>query len=155
MVLKYFYNIKLIIMKDLIGKWMVAEVMQFNDKKCKVEWVSVETIMVKEDVDKDMIMLLKTQVVFQEDGAIDFFCPLPEGVSQAEVDAAIAAGKLKLKDGMMVMDQKHWKEEDGKILTDTGAEGEVLGEKVGPWAELKEVDGGLIEMMMYRLRKTV
>lgn len=140
-------------MKNLMGKWVVAETMQFNDEKCTIEWVSVESILAKEDLDKDMIMLLKTQVVFQEDGTIDFFCPLPEGVSQAEIDAAIAAGKLKLKDGMMVMQQKHWKEEDGKILADTGAVGEVLGEKVGPWEELKLVDDGMIEMMMYRLKK--
>lgn len=140
-------------MKKIQGKWIVAETMQFNDETCKVEWVSVEKILAKDDLDKDMIMLLKTQVVFQEDGAIDFFCPLPEGVSQADIDAAIAAGQLKMKDGMMVMQQKHWKEEDGKILTDTGAEGEVLGEKVGPWEELKVLDGDRIEMMMYRLKK--
>lgn len=140
-------------MKNLLGKWVVAETMQFNDETCKVEWVSVEKILAKEDQDKDTIMLLKTIVVFQEDGLIDFLCPLPEGVSQAEIDAALAAGKLKLQDGMMVMDQKHWKEENGKIMTDTGAEGEVFGEKVGPWEELKEVDGGMIEMMMYRLKK--
>lgn len=140
-------------MKNFLGKWMVAETMQFNDEQCKVEWVGIDKILAKEDLDRDMIMLLKTQVVFQEDGTIDFFCPLPEGVSQAEIDAAVAAGKLKLKDGMMVMDQKHWKEEDGKILTDTGARGEVLGEKVGPWEELKEIDGDKIEMMMYRLKK--
>ena len=140
-------------MTNLTGKWVVADTMQFNDETCKVEWVSVEKILTKDDLDKDMIMLLKTIVVFQEDGAIDFLCPLPEGVSQAEIDAAIAAGKLKLKDGMMVMDQKHWKEENGKIMADTGAEGEVFGEKVGPWEELKEVDGDMIEMMMYRLKK--
>ena len=140
-------------MTNLTGKWVVAETMQFNDETCKVEWVSVEKILTKDDLDKDMIMLLKTIVLFQEDGAIDFLCPLPEGVSQAEIDAAIAAGKLKLKDGMMVMDQKHWKEENGKIMADTGAEGEVFGEKVGPWEELKVVDGSMIEMMMYRLKK--
>ena len=140
-------------MTNLTGKWVVAETMQFNDETCKVEWVSVEKILAKDDLDKDMIMLLKTIVLFQEDGAIDFLCPLPEGVSQAEIDAALAAGKLKLQDGMMVMDQKHWKEENGKIMADTGAEGEVFGEKVGPWEELKVVDGGMIEMMMYRLKK--
>ena len=140
-------------MTNLTGKWVVADTMQFNDETCKVEWVSVEKILTKDDLDKDMIMLLKTIVLFQEDGAIDFLCPLPEGVSQAEIDAAIAAGKLKLKDGMMVMDQKHWKEENGKIMADTGAEGEVFGEKVGPWEELKVVDGGMVEMMMYRLKK--
>lgn len=140
-------------MKNLLGKWVVAETMQFNDETCKVEWVSVEKILAKDDQDKDTIMLLKTIVVFQEDGAIDFLCPLPEGVSQAEIDAALAAGKLKLQDGMMVMDQKHWKEENGKIMADTGAEGEVFGEKVGPWEELKVVDGDMVEMMMYRLKK--
>ena len=140
-------------MTNLTGKWVVADTMQFNDETCKAEWLSVEKILTKDDLDKDMIMLLKTIVLFQEDGAIDFLCPLPEGVSQAEIDAAIAAGKLKLKDGMMVMDQKHWKEENGKIMADTGAEGEVFGEKVGPWEELKVVDGGMVEMMMYRLKK--
>ena len=89
-------------MTNLTGKWVVAETMQFNDETCKVEWVSVEKILAKDDLDKDMIMLLKTIVLFQEDGAIDFLCPLPEGVSQAEIDAAIAAGKLKLNDGGMV-----------------------------------------------------
>lgn len=140
-------------MKDLLGKWMVAETMQFNEEQCKVEWTKVEDILSKGELDREMTMLMKTVVVFQEDGTIDFFCPLPGGVSQEEIDAAIAAGQLKLKDGMMVMDQKHWKEEDGKILTDTGAKGEVLGEEVGPWEELKEVNGGLVEMMLYRLKK--
>ena len=140
-------------MANLLGKWRVAEAMQFNDEKCQMEWTGIETILAKEDQDKETTMLLNTVVIFQEDGIIDFLCPLPEGVSQAEIDAALAAGQLKLKDGMMQMDQKHWKVEDGKILADTGAEGEVLGEKVGPWEEVKELDGDKIEIMMYRLKK--
>ncbi len=140
-------------MTYLIGKWRVAEAMQFNDEKCQMEWTGIETILAKEDQDKETIMLLNTVVIFQEDGTIDFLCPLPEGVSQAEIDAALASGRLKLKDGMMQMDQKHWKEDDGKILADTGAEGEVLGEKVGPWEEVKVVDGDKIEIMMYRLKR--
>ena len=138
---------------DLIGKWVVAETMQFNDEKCQMEWASVETILAQEELDKDLKLLLQTVVVFNEDGTIDFFCPFPEGVSQEEIDAALAAGQLRLKDGMMVMDQKQWKSEDGKVFANTGAEGEVLGEKVGPWEELKMLDGDKIEMMLYRLKR--
>lgn len=140
-------------MKNILGRWLVGETMQFNEERCSLEWVKVEDILSKAEVDRETAMLLNTVVIFQEGGTIDFLCPLPEGVSQAEIDAAIAAGKLKMKDGMMMMDQKHWKEEDGKIVTDTGAEGEVFGEKVGPWEELKVVDGDVVEMMMYRLKK--
>ena len=140
-------------MKNLVGKWVVAETMHFNEEKCTLEWAKVEDVLSKGDLDRETAMLLDTVVIFQEDGTIDFLCPLPDGVSQDEIDAALAAGQLKLKDGMMMMDSKHWKEENGKILTDTGARGEVLGEQVGPWVELKEVDGDMIEMMMYRLKK--
>jgi hypothetical protein len=79
--------------------------------------------------------------------------PLPEGVSQAEVDAAVKAGQLELRDGMMFMGEQHWKVEDGKNMTDTGLEGEVLGEKVGPWEEVKEIDENTIQIMLYRLKK--
>lgn len=140
-------------MTSIIGKWLVAEAMQFNEEKCSLEWAKVEDILSKGEVDRETAMLLNTVVIFQDDGTIDFLCPLPDGVSQDEIDAALAAGQLMLKDGMMMMDSKHWKEEDGKILTDTGAKGEVLGERVGPWVELKEVDDDIIEMMMYRLKK--
>ena len=140
-------------MKSITGKWTIAETMQFNEEKCSLEWAKVEDILSKGDLDRETAMLLNTVVIFQEGGTIDFLCPLPDGVSQEEINAALAAGQLKLKDGMMIMDAKHWKEEDGKILTDTGARGEVLGEQVGPWVELKEVDGDMIEMMMYRLKK--
>ena len=92
-------------------------------------------------------------VVFGEDGTITMLTPLPEGVSQAEVDAAVKAGQLELRDGMMFMGEQHWKVEDGKNMTDTGLEGEVLGEKVGPWEEVKEIDENTIQIMLYRLKK--
>lgn len=40
-----------------------------------------------------------------------------------------------------------------KLFADTGQEAEVMGEKIGPWEELKEIDAETIEMMMFRLRK--
>ena len=140
-------------MINLIGKWNIVESMQFNDEKGCMEWAKVEDILAKEDVDREIAMLAKSIVLFEEDGNLVFLTPLPEGVSQAEVDAAVAAGQIKLRDGMMLTQQKHWKVENEKNMADTGVEGEVLGEKVGPWEEIKEVDENTIELMFYRLRK--
>ena len=140
-------------MINLTGKWNIVESIQFNDEKGCMEWAKAEDILAKEDVDREIAMLIKSIVLFEEDGNLVFLTPLPEGVSQAEVDAAVAAGKIKLRDGMMLTQQNHWKVENGKNMADTGAEGEVLGEKVGLWEEIKEVDENTIELMFYRLRK--
>ena len=140
-------------MINLTGKWNIVESIQFNDEKGCMEWAKAEDILAKEDVDREIAMLIKSIVLFEEDGNLVFLTPLPEGVSQAEVDAAVAAGKIKLRDGMMLTQQNHWKVENGKNMADTGAEGEVLGDKVGPWEEIKEVDENTIELMLYRWRK--
>ena len=139
---------------NLIGKWQIAETLQFNEEKERFDWAKVSDILSQEDVDKDMIMLLNAVVVFESDGNLTFMSPLPEGVTQEEIDEAVAAGEIQLRDGKMITQQNHWKTENGKNLADTGAEGEVLGEKVGPWEEIKEVDDNTIELMMFRLRKT-
>ena len=38
-------------------------------------------------------------------------------------------------------------------MADTGLEGEVMGEKVGPWEELKEVGDGMLQMTMYHIAR--
>ena len=140
-------------MTNLIGKWRIVESMQFNEEKECFEWAKVSDILAQEDVDEDMVMLLNGTALFEEDGNLVFLSPLPEGISQEEIDEAVASGEVELRDGMMVTQQNRWKTEDGKNLADTGAEGEVLGEKVGPWEEIKEIDNETIEMTMFRLRR--
>ena len=138
---------------NLIGKWNIVESMQFDDQKGCMAWVKVEDTLSQEDVDRETAILLKSIVQFEEDGNLVFLTPLPEGASQEEIDEAVAAGEITLREGMMLTQQNQWKVENGKNMADTGVEGEVLGEKVGPWEEIKEVDGNTIELMMYRLRK--
>lgn len=140
-------------MINLIGKWRVAEAVQFNSEKGEMEWAKVEDVLAKDDLDHEMAMILKTVYIFREDGLLEILSPIPEGVSQAEVDAAVKAGQITLKDGMMFMGENHWKVESGKNYADTGLEGEVLGEKVGPWEEVKELEDGKIELMLYRLAR--
>jgi hypothetical protein len=38
-------------------------------------------------------------------------------------------------------------------MADMGLEGEFMGEKVGPWEELKEVEDGMIEMAMLHIAR--
>ena len=140
---------------NLIGTWSIVETMQFNEETERVEWVKVSDILAQEDVDEDMVMLLNGIAIFEEDGNLVFLSPLPEGLSQEEIDEAVASGEVELRDGKMVTQQNHWKTEGGKNLADTGAEGEALGEEVGPWEEIKEIDDNTIEMTMFRLRRMI
>ena len=140
-------------MVNLIGKWRVAQLMDFNSETERFEWTNVEILLSRDDADKDTFLMGRMQMVFAEDGTITILTPLPDGVSQEEVDAAVKSGQITLKDGMMFLGESHWKVEDGKNMADTGIEGEVMGEKVGPWEELKEVEGGMIEMSLYRIAR--
>lgn len=138
---------------NLIGKWRIAQTLQFDDSTNGMKWPKVEDILAGEDVDRDTITMLNSIVEFDEDGCMLMLAPLPEGVSQKDVDAAVAAGQIKLKDGRMYFEEKHWKVEGDTNYTDTMPEGEVLGEKVGPWEKVTEFDDGTIVFMTYRLAR--
>lgn len=140
-------------MINLIGKWRIAQTLQFDDASNEMKWTKVEDILAGEDVDRDMITMLNSIVEFGEDGRMLMLAPLPDGVSQKEIDDAVAEGHIKLKDGRMYFEEKHWKTEDGVNYTDTMPEGEVLGEKVGPWEKVTEFEDGTVVFLTYRLER--
>lgn len=140
-------------MINLIGKWRIAQTLQFDDASNEMKWTKVEDILAGEDVDRDTITMLNSIVEFGEDGRMLMLAPLPDGVSQEEIDGAVAAGHIKLKDGRMYFEEKHWKAEDGVNYTDTMPEGEVLGEKVGPWEKVTEFEDGSVVFLTYRLER--
>lgn len=70
-----------------------------------------------------------------------------------ELDELLASGEMKLyDDSTMILEEKAWKEEDGKLFYDTEAKAEVLGEKLSSWVSIKQTADG-IELLMYRLVK--
>ena len=101
------------------------------------------------DVDDDVKNLMNSVFEFDTDHKMSIMIPVPEDAKQ-EVEEAVAAGEVFMKDGMVVMEQFDWKIEDGKPYYDSQAEGEVLGEKVSPWVELKETADGY-EIMSFRI----
>ena len=134
---------------DIIGKWTVSQVMQMGDGG--VEWRKKDEVT---DVDPDDVEEMFSGVMFFEpDGKAVTAVKIPEGVSQEEIDAAVAAGEVKpYGDGYMALEESEWREEDGKILYKSSMKGEILGEAIDPWQPLKETDDGF-ELMFSRFTR--
>lgn len=97
-----------------------------------------------EDELRERKTTLGMQIAVQEDGLLYLLMPLPEGVSQAEVDEAVKAGQIKLYDGMMTDDPKKWEERDGVLYVDWG-----MGEEM---SQASDEQGDLM-FITYRFKK--
>lgn len=138
-------------MRDFIGKWHVAEMLWFNDKKEDFEWLKIEDFMALPDLDKDYAEAAKTIMEF-DNSKIYMLAPIPEGTPQEEIDEAVKSGEIQLRDGMVFAECYDWKIENGKAYFDSHEEAEVLGEKISPWHEIEEV-GDMLEFMTFRFAK--
>ncbi|MGN0611697.1 MAG: hypothetical protein ACI4JI_07915 [Ruminiclostridium sp.] len=136
---------------SLVGRWKIVEAIRFNEN-FEQEWVPVETILADEDLDPQDKSMYSSVMDFTEDGRVLNLVPLPEGVSQEEIDEAVKAGQIELYDGYMKLTENRWKTEDGKNYYDTGISGEALGEEVSSWMEIPVIDGK-IEIMTFRIAK--
>ncbi|MBR6101869.1 MAG: hypothetical protein IKP95_05540 [Ruminococcus sp.] len=141
---------------DIIGKWKIAESMRFLEVDGKLErvWQKAEDIIADESLDESDKQMLYADIYFVEGGEVQWVLPIPEGASQEEIDAAVAAGEITLFDDKhFVISSNSWKEEDGKLLFNTGIHGTILDEAVNPWDEIKDEGNGMIGIMMYHLAK--
>ena len=87
-----------------------------------------------------------------DDGKLYMLMPLPEGVSQDEIDKAVSAGVIKLVDGAMADEPMNWELRDGAFWFDTGIEGEVYDEKSSSW--INPIDeNGFFNFMNFRFIK--
>ena len=136
---------------SLIGRWKIVEAIRFNEK-FEPEWAPIEEILADEDLDPQDKSMYSSVMDFTEDGRVLNLAPLPEGVSQEEIDEAVKAGQIELYDGYMKLTEYNWKTENGKYYFDTHIKGEVLGEEVSSWMEILIIDGK-IEIMTFRIAK--
>ena len=98
---------------DFIGKWKFHSIGVFNDNDeliyLTAEGYLASPMLYIDETDEDaaneeMKERKKTigmQIKICDDGKMYMLMPLPEGVSQAEVDKAVAAGYFTLVDGMI------------------------------------------------------
>ncbi|MBQ8696496.1 MAG: hypothetical protein IJ519_02145 [Clostridia bacterium] len=64
---------------------------------------------------KERKQMVGAQIYICEDGMLYMLMPLPEGVDDAEVDAAVKAGAITLRDGMICGEPLELIERDGHL----------------------------------------
>ncbi len=146
------------------GKWKLHSVMVFDDDNMPLfltpeEYLSSPMPYIDEsdeeavaDEMKERKKTIGMSIRICEDGKLYMLAPLPEGVTQVEIDKAVAAGIIKLVDGAMADEPKAWELRDGEFWFDTGIEGEVYDEKVSSW--VKPIDeNGFFNFMNFRFIK--
>ena len=127
---------------DIKGLWKADKVLSFDENFDQV-WKDAEAILNDPTLDEDDKQAALTVIEIGEDGILRMMIPLPDGISQEEIDAAVEEGEIEVVGDMMVVGKHEWKEEDGKFFFDSGIQGEVLGEEVSPWEEIIVTDDGI------------
>lgn len=135
------------------GKWKLHSVMTFSEDNRQV-WLTPEEYLDSpmpyvDESDEEAVAdelrerkrMIGTTIKVCEDGKLYMLTSLPEGIPQAEVDKAVAAGVIKLVDGAMADDPKCWELRDGVFYFDTGIGGEVYDEEVSSWVAPIDEDG--------------
>ncbi|MGN0379659.1 MAG: hypothetical protein ACI4EU_08725 [Butyrivibrio sp.] len=132
---------------NLVGKWKIKEVLSFSPDKGMV-WKTLDELLADGEDEDSVSKYRNTVTQFNEDGTVEDMMPVPADYTKEQIDE-LAAGGMKVRDNMAVIDTGEWKTEDGKNLYNTGQEGEILGEEVSPWIEIQEIDD-MIEIQFLR-----
>lgn len=116
-----------------VGKWKFHSIGTVDDNTCERVWLNAEEYMNspmpyidekdEEAVADEMKEREKTVGMLLdvcEDGKLYVLMPLPEGVSKEEVEKAVNAGVIKVRDGMMTEDPFVWEERNGELWVDMG-----------------------------------
>ncbi len=146
------------------GKWKLHSVMTFGDDDMPVyltpdEYLNSPMPYVDEsdeeavaDEMRERKRMLGTFIKICDDGKLYMLSALPDGVSQEQVDKAVAAGVIKLVDGAIADEPKAWELRDGELWFDTEIDGEICGEKADSWVNPID-ENGFFNFMNFRFIK--
>ena len=142
-----------------VGKWVFHSIGMMNDSdemvylsaeeylKAPMPYVDESDEEAVADEMKERRQMIGGQIAVSEDGKLYMLMPLPEGVSQEEIDRAVQAEIIKLHDGMMADDPKAWEERDGALWLEVGE-----GMSEDGWVKLSD-DNGFLNFMTTRYTK--
>ncbi|MBQ4626714.1 MAG: hypothetical protein IJB45_05620 [Clostridia bacterium] len=149
---------------DFIGKWKFHSIGTYTDDNELVYLTAEEYLnspmLYIDETDKDAVAeemkerrkTIGMQIKICDDGKLYMLMPLPEGVSEAEVNEAVAAGYFILVDGMISESPMQWELRDGELWYDTGIKGEVFGEEAESWVKALD-ENGCFTFINYRFIK--
>lgn len=86
------------------------------------------------------LMVVNGRLKITDDHKIYTLSPIPEGVPESAIKAAVDAGQITLEEDnycFMGGNVYDWKEENGTFLYDTKETREIGGEEISPWDDLK------------------
>lgn len=142
---------------NYIGIWKFHSIGTFNDE-CETVYLGAEEYLKApmpyiDEADPEAVadeMKERKQTVGSclevcEDGKLYMLMPLPEGVSQEEVDAAVAAGVINLRGGMLTDSPVNWEEREGALWAE-------LGMSEDGFVNMSE-DSGFLTIMTTRYEK--
>ena len=122
-----------------VGKWKFHSIGTVDDETCERVWLNAEEYMNSpmpyvDESDEELVAdeikerkrTIGTLLEVCEDGKLYVLMPLPEGVSKEEVDAAVKAGVIKIRDGMMADEPYEWEERNGEIWVNMGMSNEYM-----------------------------
>lgn len=136
-----------------VGKWVFHSIGTVNDSdeavflgaeeylKAPMPYIDESDEEAVADELKERRNMIGGQIAVCEHGKLYMLMPLPEGVSEEEVDKAVKAGVIKLYDGMMTDDPKAWEERDGELWLEVGE-----GMSEDSWTKISDDDGHLLFM---------
>lgn len=122
-----------------VGKWKFHSLGTVDDETCERVWLNAEEYLSspmpyvdEEDEEavademKERKRTVGTLLDVCEDGKLYVLLPLPDGVTQKEVDAAVAAGAITVRDGMMTDEPCVWEIRDGELWVNLGRSDEFI-----------------------------
>lgn len=130
---------------NYIGKWLFHSI-GVNDENGELTYMTAQEymdspMMYIDETDEDAVtdelkerwQITGSCIEVCDDGHLYMLMPLPENVTQDEIDEAVNSGAITLRNGMICERPMAWEERDGKLWFDTGIEGETFGEKADSW----------------------
>ena len=104
---------------DALGVWKIRNAQQFDAATMKLVDKNVDDILADTSIPEDEKQMLRAKFIFKDDGYVYTALPVPEEMPQEEIDEYLASGEAWLVDGLLGIERKEWKEEDGKLLVET------------------------------------